>query len=634
MDKNARIGFVRIIILSIVAIFVSVNLSAQLGVTLIEDVPVYCNGGSATISVSVTGGTQSGLEYSLNNIDWQSSNIFNLPAGAVTIYVHDDGANIDNESFTITEPAVLSYSLPDPLYFCGAGNGQITVTPSGGTPDYIVEVTGDVSGSKGQQVISSGSAVYATLDEENFTITVSDANGCNATPQVVGLFEDDVAPSLIDVPVDFHMQRAIYNAGNSAIPVERLNTSIGILASVTSTSYDYPIDNTNYSNVLLELSVSQVDGTTGWENDDSISVHVSYDGATFIPLWIDKCQWNASNDPVGEYTGSPIAGSPDPAIKATIDLGDGADLNPNFMFRIYVNVDGVGLRYNISQVRVIADERIHTIPQSTSGWAPSCDDGTGSGCNGAVQVSDGAPNWLCSDVGAEEFSFVRTFSAVDFCSNPISAVQNIYVGTDPVIGTPADTTLDFCNNSATIISPSFSDGCDGSPTLEWEVTTNGGFAGSSGIGTNPTINFPQPVLNDTTYVITWTVTDHLGFTATATQNVVIKRPIQVSLVADAGSDNFCSGESASFTISFSGGTGAYDGVDPVITPAGSWVWNTAVSGTFTTNLLNPGTQEISVIASDQTSGVIEGGCDSDQTYFGSDDFLVHELIQTQTIRKD
>lgn len=621
------------------AMLMSMLVSAQLTVSHLEDIPIACFGGTTTISVSVTGGTQTGLEYSLDGIDWQLSNIFaDLAAGAQTVYARDDGANTGNESFVISQPAELTYTLPDPLYFCALNDGRITVNPAGGTPDYTIEVVGSVSGSLGQNIVSSGSAVYSSLGEETFTITVSDANGCVATPQNVALFRDVTNPTFNTLPLDYETSAAVFNAANDPNPVQIINDNTVRPVSGTFIQYDTELNLQNYSNARATITVTQ-NAAAVWDDTDSVRIYVSYDGVAFTEIYSDPSVWNPATALTSE--GNNQKGDGNPLTSASIALGAGADFNPSVALRVRVRAGDAAATATVTNLRVVANERFHTISPLLSGQAPDCDDGTGSGCNGLATFEDSDPVWICQDAGNEEFSFIRTWSAVDMCNNEVTYNQTIRVGSIPTFTVLRDSTLDYCNHAdVSLIGPSYTDNCPASTiTVEWEVTGNGdNVVPNAGSGSNPSITFPQPHSNDTTYTITWTLTDDAGFVNTAEQQVRFKSHVRMTCVP-VGDPDFCSGESQAFTVTITGGTGNYD--DPVFDPAGSWSWINASSGTYTTSglTLDPSVETISITVTDNDvfgPPAIEGNCSnaSPFEFSNGNHFTLHDLIATPAISRD
>lgn len=115
---------------------------AQIAAEL-QSTPADCFGTASGI-ITVTGltGGSGRYEFSLDTINWQSSNVFpGLPAGTYNVFIRDSlvpGCMVPLGSITITEPAPLSASLLHTnATFAGANDGTITViNQSGGSGTY------------------------------------------------------------------------------------------------------------------------------------------------------------------------------------------------------------------------------------------------------------------------------------------------------------------------------------------------------------------------------------------------------------------------------------------------------------------------------------------------------------------
>ncbi len=139
---------------------------------------VSCNGNAdAYIHIGVSGGT-SPYSYSWsgpNGFTANTQNISNLGPGTYTVQVTDAHACFAIDSFTITEPSLLSLTSMVTNVACYAGtDGAIDITITGGTPPYTFlwsngATTEDLSG------LSAG--VY--------TVLVTDANGCTISSYFV-----------------------------------------------------------------------------------------------------------------------------------------------------------------------------------------------------------------------------------------------------------------------------------------------------------------------------------------------------------------------------------------------------------------------------------------------------------------
>jgi hypothetical protein len=123
--------------------------------------PILCNGGSATVTVTVTGGTA----------PYTGDGTQSAGAGSWSYTVVDaNGCSATSNQVTITEPTKLQAGLTSTSSTCGQSNGSATVTASDGTTPYTY------LWSNGATTSTAGS-----LSANTYTVTVTDANGCTAT---------------------------------------------------------------------------------------------------------------------------------------------------------------------------------------------------------------------------------------------------------------------------------------------------------------------------------------------------------------------------------------------------------------------------------------------------------------------
>ena len=121
---------------------------------------VSASGGTTPYSYSSNGGTTFG----------PSNNLTSLCAGTIPVVVQDANGCITNSNIIVTQPPALTanYSLTNPICF-GSCDGEINVTPSGGTPSYTFSVDGSAFQS---------APLLSGLCAGSHTVSVSDANGC------------------------------------------------------------------------------------------------------------------------------------------------------------------------------------------------------------------------------------------------------------------------------------------------------------------------------------------------------------------------------------------------------------------------------------------------------------------------
>ncbi|MFH1319858.1 MAG: SprB repeat-containing protein, partial [Bacteroidota bacterium] len=98
-------------------------------------------------------------------------NIIGLDTGTYTVTVTDLCGDVINDSVIITQPLTLTTTMVKTDVSCnGFGNGTATAIPSGGTPPY------NYSWNNGQTTSTT-----IGLFPGNYTVNVTDANGCLAT---------------------------------------------------------------------------------------------------------------------------------------------------------------------------------------------------------------------------------------------------------------------------------------------------------------------------------------------------------------------------------------------------------------------------------------------------------------------
>lgn len=147
-----------------------------------------CNGaGNGQVLIAAAGGTAP-YQYSLDGVNYQAMNSFNVPAGNYTVYVKDQNNCIQSQQVSVGEPSSLSATSAATNASCdGGADGVITVTTSGGTSPYQYSING--------VDYQASNIFYVTPG--NYTVMVKDANGCTTSNNLaVGLTNNlTVAPA-------------------------------------------------------------------------------------------------------------------------------------------------------------------------------------------------------------------------------------------------------------------------------------------------------------------------------------------------------------------------------------------------------------------------------------------------------
>ncbi len=128
---------------------------------------------NGTAAVIVSGGT-SPYTYLWSNLSG-FQNLTGLAAGIYTVTSTDSRGCTATASVTITEPATLAVNFNSQTNVsCFGGNdGIVATTPSGGTPNYTYLWSN-----------AATTSLISNLTSQNYTVTVTDANGCTTTNSV------------------------------------------------------------------------------------------------------------------------------------------------------------------------------------------------------------------------------------------------------------------------------------------------------------------------------------------------------------------------------------------------------------------------------------------------------------------
>lgn len=194
-------------------------------VTSASKTDVLCNGGNTgTITVAQPAIGVAPFEYSLDGINWQTSNVFNgLTAGVYNVRYREANGCQNNLSITVDEPAVLSFSASSVPVVCnGQSNGIINTATSGGMAPYEYSIDG---GTNWQ------SSPTFNVPAGNYTVIIRDANGCT-TSQNINVAEP-VALSAISANTN-----ASCDGGNDGV--------IAVTATGGNSSYEYSLDGTTW----------------------------------------------------------------------------------------------------------------------------------------------------------------------------------------------------------------------------------------------------------------------------------------------------------------------------------------------------------------------------------------------------
>ena len=213
-----------------------------------------CNG-SATVAVS--GGTP-GYTYLWSPSGGINPTATGLCAGVYSCLITDLNSCTLTQSFTISQPTLLSTSSAATNATCfGACNGQVVAIPQGGTPGYSF-------------AWSSGciTANCSNICAGNYTVIVTDLNGCTATSTTT--VTEPSAVVVTATAIDAHCNlpdgaaTSVFSGGTGTLtPIWYFPMSLGPnLTNVVAGNYFVVVTDANGCDDTASVTINNIPGVT------------------------------------------------------------------------------------------------------------------------------------------------------------------------------------------------------------------------------------------------------------------------------------------------------------------------------------------------------------------------------------
>ena len=219
--------------------------------------------------------------YGPNGFNSQNDTIINLYEGTYSVTVMDTNNCVVNASILITEPNELQYTtLSSESESClGACNGLIHVSLNGGTAPYIGIATNNNTGHIINSTMSNDSIITGICSGD-YTISLSDANGCASTLINGGNAQQNVGANNTTVAtIDVNSINHVLCAGLATGSMNALNPI------TNNPNYSYSWQNVNNPGVTISNGVQAGSLTAGSyvllaHYADSASLGIPYSGCT------------------------------------------------------------------------------------------------------------------------------------------------------------------------------------------------------------------------------------------------------------------------------------------------------------------------------------------------------------------
>ncbi len=527
---------------------VNVNLSPFL--TLTESIiNVSCTGDSdGSISIAAPGGAAP-LTYQwdigVGNVPTAS----NLAAGTYNVTVTDNDGCVGEGSYTVDEPTAVGVSIASTTNPACEGdtNGEIIVTPNGGTAPYTYSIDGGAN--------TQPDSTFSGLADGIYTILVNDANNCPVSVNVTLEEPDALLASVTTTDVSCN--------GND-------DGTASISPTGGTIPYTYQWDNGATTSNITGLAAGTILCTVTDANACSVIYTIIINESTLLNLSLSSVDVSCNGLAEGEITLSASGGVP--TYEYSIDGGTTLQTANTFMgltagtYTVFVtdaNSCTATDEITITEPAAIT-LMTNSIPQTCAG-----SDGEAS-----VIVSGGVGGYTYEwQPGGATTDIITGLAAGNYTVSVTDAnacLETIMVTVDP---SPIPTA------TATSVGVSCNGGADGTAT----VLANGGTPPYTYLWDANTGNQTTDIASGLTQGdYTAIVTDSLSCTTQVTVTVDEPSPLTLNL---SGVNPLCAGDATgSATVSVNGGTPGYT---IVWSDAASQITNTAVNltaGTYTVSV--------------------------------------------------
>ncbi|MFN0202642.1 MAG: beta strand repeat-containing protein, partial [Bacteroidia bacterium] len=191
----------------------SVTAPSSLSITL-NSTPILCNGGTSVVTVGALGGSPG----------YTGAGSFTVNAGTHTYTVADTNGCTATGSISITEPTLLVASASSTPILCNGGTSVITVSGSGGTPNY------------------TGTGSFSGLTVGTYNYTITDANACTASTSITITEPTLLVANAMANPI-------LCNGGTTTVAVSGTGGTPAYTGTgnfvVNAGTYSYPITDAN-----------------------------------------------------------------------------------------------------------------------------------------------------------------------------------------------------------------------------------------------------------------------------------------------------------------------------------------------------------------------------------------------------
>ncbi|WP_372935527.1 T9SS type B sorting domain-containing protein [Seonamhaeicola sp.] len=329
----------------------------------------------------VVGGVPSGYEYSIDGVNYQTSNTFEVTtAGIYSVYVRQIGVSPNPCVFEVPDVQIrernftVSTTVLQPL--CYGDLGSIVLAANDVEPQYFFSIYEGATLVNNVGPVTDNNYTFENLNPGTYTVEVSTEDGCTYTNSI-----EIIEPPLLEVTAALTTpltcedgEITIYPVGGTAPYYYFINSttafqSTPIVDVSTAGTYNITVVDSNNCSAETSITVEEIEAPTFTISSSDILCYNSNTG---------EIQFNVTNG--NGYS-----------IEYTIDGGTSYSTSPTFS-NLDVGVYTVGIKYSLNGVECFSTTQDITITQPDAAVTASSGVSQLAGCGpsgeGSVRITN------------------------------------------------------------------------------------------------------------------------------------------------------------------------------------------------------------------------------------------------------
>ncbi|MGQ9847232.1 MAG: SprB repeat-containing protein, partial [Bacteroidales bacterium] len=250
--------------------------------------PVFCNGGSGSLTIYASGGNPPYV-YNIGSGYFVGNTFNGLAAGTYSVTVMDNNnCTVTGGPVTINEnPAIVLTETHVDVRCYGTATGSIDLTVNGGTTPYNYNWQGPNGFTANTEDISN-------LEAGNYDVTVTDANSCTSTLSVIigSATAIDVSETHTNVSCNGGSNGTISLTVNGGTPPYSYTwtgpscpCSGSSLTNLAAGTYRVTVTDANSCTTTLTINITQPDSAlSATETHTNVSCHGGNDGSITLSV--------------------------------------------------------------------------------------------------------------------------------------------------------------------------------------------------------------------------------------------------------------------------------------------------------------------------------------------------------------